>query len=124
MGVAGRQARAMTQAPHAADQALKNAVTEELRCTPRINSAGIGVSVTAGTVKPRAHASDIKAAINAALLRSAQLGHRTIGVTTDSSGGVVLRGPVGSWAEHRQAEHVSWAAPGITSVDNQLHVIY
>jgi osmotically-inducible protein OsmY len=76
------------------------------------------------TVKPKVMARDLKAAISAALVRSAQLQSKHVGVITDESGGVTLRGSVSSWAEYRQAEHACWAAPGITAVDNQLRISY
>jgi osmotically-inducible protein OsmY len=64
----------------------------------------------------------VKAAIEAAILRNAQLDSREI--TADVNGGeVTLRGTVRSWAERRQAEYVAWSASGVTSVKNDLAVI-
>ena len=63
----------------------------------------------------------VKAAIEAAIRRNAQLDSREI--TADVNGGeVTLRGTVRSWAERRQAEHVVWSASGVTSVKNDLAV--
>jgi osmotically-inducible protein OsmY len=68
-----------------------------------------------------APASGVKAAIEAAILRNAQLDSREI--TVDVNGGeVTLRGTVRAWAERRQAEHVAWSASGVTSVKNDLAV--
>jgi osmotically-inducible protein OsmY len=68
-----------------------------------------------------APASGVKAAIEAAILRNAQLDSREI--TADVNGGeVTLRGTVRSWAERRQAEFVAWSASGVTSVKNYLAV--
>ncbi len=65
--------------------------------------------------------SGMKAAIEAAILRNAQLDSREI--TADVNGGeVTLRGTVRSWAERRQAEFVVWSASGVTSVKNDLAV--
>ena len=65
--------------------------------------------------------SGVKAAIEAAILRNAQLDSREI--TADVNGGeVTLRGTVRSWAERRQAEFVAWSASGVTSVKNDLAV--
>jgi osmotically-inducible protein OsmY len=66
-------------------------------------------------------ASEVKAAIDAAILRNAQLDSREF--TVDVHGGeVTLRGTVRSWAERRQAEYVAWSAAGVTSVTNDLAV--
>ena len=63
----------------------------------------------------------VKAAIEAAILRNAQLDSRKIGA--DVNGGeVTLRGTVRTWAERRQAEFVVWSASGVTSVKNDLAV--
>lgn len=75
-------------------------------------------------VAPTARAVDLDAAISAALVRSAQLRGKQICVTTDRRGRVTLNGSVSSWADRDQAEHVCWAAPGVTEVDNQLHLTF
>ena len=63
----------------------------------------------------------VKAAIEAAIQRNAQLDSREIGA--DVNGGeVTLRGTVRTWAERRQAEFVVWSASGVTSVKNDLAV--
>jgi osmotically-inducible protein OsmY len=73
------------------------------------------------TLVPAAPASGVKADIEAAILRNAQLDAREI--TVDVSGAEVsLRGTVRSWAERRQAEYVAWSAAGVTSVKNDLAV--
>jgi osmotically-inducible protein OsmY len=63
----------------------------------------------------------LQAEIQAAMLRNAQLDSRAI--TTEVKGTeVTLRGTVRSWAELRQAEHIAWSAPGVTSVKNGLAI--
>jgi osmotically-inducible protein OsmY len=68
-----------------------------------------------------APAAGVKTAIEAAILRNAQLDSRDITVAV-AGGEVTLRGTVRSWAERRQAEYVAWSAPGMTSVKNDLAV--
>lgn len=74
------------------------------------------ISLTAATP-----ASGVKAAIEAAILRNAQLNPRAITLEV-ADGDVRLQGTARSWAERRQAEQVAWAAPGVTSVKNDLAV--
>lgn len=75
------------------------------------------------TLRSTLRTSDLKIAISAALEDGA-LESSLIGVTTDPSGGVALRGTVGTPEERRQATHACWAVAGITSVDNQLCVTH
>jgi osmotically-inducible protein OsmY len=68
-----------------------------------------------------APASGAKAAVQAAILRNGQLDAQTITVELDDHA-LTLRGSVRSWVEHREAENAAWAAAGVTSVSNDLHV--
>jgi osmotically-inducible protein OsmY len=63
----------------------------------------------------------VKAQIEAALKRSAELDAQRITVETRGSK-VVLQGRVRSWAEHQEAERAAWAAPGVTAVENLIIV--
>lgn len=86
-----------------------------------------GVSQVLNTIELRPIAPavvDIKAAIGAALVRSAQLEGKRIAVTDDVDGVITLDGIVRSWAERRAAEHASWSAPGVTGVRNHLRIEY
>ena len=66
-------------------------------------------------------ASDVKDRIEAAFRRSAEIDAGRIQVDT-SAGKVTLRGRVRSWAEREEAENAAWAAPGVTTVDDELKV--
>ncbi|WP_446215692.1 BON domain-containing protein [Micromonospora sp. IBHARD004] len=64
---------------------------------------------------------DLKAAIDGAILRNAQLDSHQIKADVNGAE-VTLRGSVRSWAERRQAENVAWSGSGVTSVKNHLTV--
>jgi osmotically-inducible protein OsmY len=70
---------------------------------------------------PRASPTEIKAKIEDALKRSAQLDASRIEVDANGSE-VVLRGAVRSWAERDEAERAAWLAPGVTKVDNRITI--
>jgi osmotically-inducible protein OsmY len=72
-------------------------------------------------VSPRVVASDVKQKIEAALKRSAEVDARKISVETSDSR-VTLRGNVRSWAEHEDAVHAAWAAPGVRTVVDELRI--
>ena len=73
------------------------------------------------TVRPRVLVPDIKARIEAALRRNADVeAHRISVLLRDST--VTLRGHVQSLAERAAAESAAWAAPGVTTVTNELTI--
>jgi osmotically-inducible protein OsmY len=74
------------------------------------------------SIKPRVSAADVKAKIESAFARRAQLDANQIRVeSTDNK--VILRGSVHSWDEKDDAEQAAWAAPGVTKVENNVMVI-
>lgn len=70
---------------------------------------------------PQMTVSDVKAKIEDAYRRHAQLDADSIRVSLDD-GTLTLSGEVHSLRERNDAEAAAWAAPGVTKVDNRLHV--
>jgi osmotically-inducible protein OsmY len=70
-------------------------------------------------VKPIATSGDVKAKIEAAFKRSAEIDADRIEVET-KDGKVTLRGKVHTWLESNEALNAAWSAPGVTVVENHL----
>jgi osmotically-inducible protein OsmY len=73
------------------------------------------------TVRPRVVVPDVKARIEAALHRNAEVEAHSITVHLQDSA-VTLRGHVQSLAERAAAESAAWGAPGVTAVENELTI--
>ena len=82
-----------------------------------------GVAAVANTIAltSTASATGAKSAIEAAVLRNAQLDSHEITVEVNGAE-VTLGGTVRSFAARRQAECLPWSAAGVTSVKNHLTV--
>ena len=68
------------------------------------------------------NAREARDAIHAALRRDAALEADGLSVETSSDGLVMLSGTVSCWAAHDHAVACAWSAPGVTQVDDRIHV--
>lgn len=73
------------------------------------------------TISKHAWAPEVKEKIESALKRRADLDAAHISVDA-LDGRVTLRGQVHSWAARKDAESAAWAAPGVTSVRDEIRV--
>jgi osmotically-inducible protein OsmY len=73
-------------------------------------------------VKPDVWATDVQTKIEAAFKRSAEIDSSRVHVNVHD-GEMLLTGNVRSWAERQEEERAAWAAPGVTKVDDQLHIV-
>ena len=73
------------------------------------------------TLKPHVSQSDIKAKIESAFKRSAEVDSSHVKVEA-RDGSVILTGTVKSLSERDQAELAAWSAPGVVLVDDRITV--
>ena len=84
------------------------------------NLTGVrGVTNLIAIKKPAVMPSEVKANIEYALRRAAEVDaeHITVKVVDDK---VILKGNVSSWAERSEAERVAWSTPGVRTVEDDL----
>jgi osmotically-inducible protein OsmY len=94
----------------------KEAAEREVR-----NLLGVRGVTNQITIKPRVDTAHLSDDIQHALHRSWFFDPEKVHVTAHD-GRVRLTGTVGSWEEKRTASSTAWAAPGATSVENDLIV--
>jgi len=70
-------------------------------------------------VRPKVSVEDIKMRIETALARNSELDSNKIRVTVDDKT-VKLEGHVRHWRERRACEHIAWAVPGVSHVENHI----
>lgn len=75
------------------------------------------ITVTSRSVR----VEDVKAKIEAALKRNAEIDAAKITVQA-SDGKVTLTGTVRSWIERQDAVSAAWSAPGVMDVVDQIHI--
>ncbi len=71
--------------------------------------------------RPRVNALEVKAKIESAFRRSAEVDSANVRVEAHD-GEVILHGTVKSLSERREAERAAWAAPGVMKVDDRIAV--
>ena len=73
-------------------------------------------------LKPTVQLSTVKAEIEKALVRNAEVDAGTVKVAA-SGGTVTLSGSVRSWGEKNEAGSAAWNAPGVNAVRNDIAVM-
>jgi len=73
------------------------------------------------TLRTRTQPADLKRRIESALARNAAAEAKGIEVKV-TGGEVTLTGEVESWHERKLVEDAVWAAPGVSSVQDQIHI--
>lgn len=84
------------------------------------NLTGVkGVTNLITIKKPTVMPSEVKAKIDSALQRAAEVDadHIKVKVVDDK---VILKGTVSSWAEHDEVARAAWSAPGVRAVEDDL----
>ncbi|HXN50895.1 MAG TPA: BON domain-containing protein [Candidatus Acidoferrum sp.] len=97
-------------------QFQKNAAEQAIR-----SLVGIKGVINHIVVKERPSTAEVKAKIEEALKRSAEVDASRITVEVDGDK-VILKGTVRSWFEREEAERAAWRAPGVRTVDNRIIV--
>lgn len=74
-------------------------------------------------LKPKISASNVKDRIEKALVRNAETDSDNISVSVTGST-VTLNGKVDTWHDREIAENAAWAAPGVSSVKDNISIVY
>ena len=96
----------------------KRAATDSVRFLAGVK--GVSNKIT---LKATAQPSAVKEEIKKALMRDAEIDAGTVNVAADG-GTVTLSGRVRSWGEKDAAGKAAWNAPGVTTVRNDIEVVY
>jgi osmotically-inducible protein OsmY len=83
----------------------------------------VGVDDEIEVVPPGPSTDDVEHSIKKAMERNAKLDAESVTVES-KNGTVTLRGTVSSFADHDEAVAAAWAAPGVTDVNDHIHVAY
>lgn len=98
-------------------QFQRNAAEDAVR--PLVGVLGVSNLVR---VRPAAQVPEIKAKIEAALHRRADLDAAKVEVQTRDDHTILLRGKVSSWRERELVEAAAWSAPGVATVEDELKI--
>ena len=74
------------------------------------------------TLEPHISVTDVKAKIESALRRSAEVDARRINVAV-ADGKVILSDNVHSWFERNEVRQAAWAAPGVKEIEDHIAVL-
>ena len=89
-----------------------------------IGVVGVINSITIKPPVPKVKAFEVKNDIEGALKRNARLLRDAEKIQVEISGSkVILRGTVGSWADHDEAAYAAWSAPGVSDVENKIEIV-
>lgn len=83
---------------------------------------GVKGVINAIAVRPRVDPRDVRAQIEKAFARNAQLDATRIAVQAEG-GKVILGGQVSNCVEREIAARAAWSAPGVTQVEDRIEVI-
>jgi osmotically-inducible protein OsmY len=94
----------------------RTAARDAVRFMPGVKGVSNDIAL-----KPAVRPSAIKAEIEKALVRNAEIDAMNVSVTADG-GAVTLSGSVQSWGEKAEAGTAAWNAPGVDTVRNDIAV--